>query len=83
MVCGKPDFETQKTRSHEKPFGNGDEIHQAWALRFVKEKLEFEGIECFLTDEGFERTDLSFRWVEPKSNVERRRTNRQAIAATY
>jgi nucleotide-binding universal stress UspA family protein len=30
-----------------------------WALRFVKEKLEFEGIECFLTDEGFERTDLS------------------------
>lgn len=24
------------------------------AIRFVKEKLEFEGIECFLTDEGFD-----------------------------
>lgn len=26
-------------------------------IRFVKDKLEFEGIECFLTDEGFEYTD--------------------------
>lgn len=26
------------------------------AVRFVKEKLEFEGIECFLTDEGFDHT---------------------------
>lgn len=24
------------------------------AIRFVKEKLQFEGIECFLTDEGFD-----------------------------
>lgn len=26
------------------------------AIRFVKEKLEFDGIECFLTDEGFDDT---------------------------
>ncbi|HKJ42706.1 MAG TPA: universal stress protein [Sunxiuqinia sp.] len=35
-----------------------------YAVRFVKEKLEFEGIECFLTDEGFDSTDKKqpMRW---------------------
>lgn len=30
---------------------------ELFALRFVKEKLEFENIDCFLTDEGFESSD--------------------------
>lgn len=30
---------------------------ELFALRFVKEKLEFEDIECFLTDEGFDNGD--------------------------
>lgn len=46
-----------------------------YAVRFVKEKLEFEGIECFLTDEGFGRikTELSLGWnLKVKANdVER------------
>ena len=35
-----------------------------FALRFVKEKLEFEGIDCFLTDEGFDSENqvLSEGW---------------------
>src|SRR5665648_573505 len=35
-----------------------------YAVRFVKEKLESEGIECFLTDEGFDSSGegLSLRW---------------------